>query len=394
LTAHKRFGNKLTRRIARFLFVMLVLHFIVEASGHHYLYNTLANTVFKGRLGPGIEEYKGMPNRTVFAGNPEPWPTSTQFGNHSLSAEEEAYHQDFASVSFVVIHRDSLLFEKYWENFGSDSISNSFSMAKSIVGVLTGIAIEKGLIKSVNQPVNEFLPQYGEGLGRTLTIKHLLTMSAGINFDENYINPFAFPAKANYGDNLELLLTNYEVVDAPGKYFDYQSGATQILSEIVAKAGKDQLANLATDWLWKEIGAEHEALWSLDREDGEEKAFCCFNATAKDFARVGKLYKDFGNWNGKQLLDTSYVYEATTYTNLLETDGTPCKRYSYSWWLGEHKGMSFFFMRGIKGQYVMVVPEKDLILVRMGRKRDNGKNWPHPDDVFNYLDMALKMIEE
>lgn len=392
MTGTKRFGNKLTRRIARFLFVLLVLLFLVEITGNHHLYNTLANTVFQGRLGPGIEEYKDMPNRTVEHATPQPWPISNHFGNYSFSDEEETYHEEFGSVSFVVIHKDSLLFEKYWDNFGPDSISNSFSMAKSIVGVLTGIAIHKGLIKSVDQPVHEFLPQYGEGLGRTLTIKHLLTMSTGINFDENYINPFAFPAKANYGDNLELLLTNYEVVDAPGKYFDYQSGATQILSEIVTKAGKDHLSNLASKWLWSEIGAESNALWSLDRKDGEEKAFCCFNATAKDFARVGKLYKDFGKWN-KQLLDSSYVTAATSFAGLLETDGEPCQRYSYSWWLGEHKNMSFFFMRGIKGQYVMVLPEKDLILVRMGRKRDDGNKWPHPDDVFNYIDMALKMID-
>jgi CubicO group peptidase (beta-lactamase class C family) len=372
---------------------MLVFHFLVEATGNHHLYNTLANTVFQGRLGPGIEEYKDMPNRVVAHENPERWPTSLKIGSYSLSEEEENYHSEFGSVSFVVIHKDSLVFEKYWDDFGPDSISNSFSMAKSIVGVLTGIAIHKGLIKSVDQPVHEFLPQYGEGLGRTLTIKHLLTMSAGINFDENYINPFAFPAKANYGDNLELLLTNYEVVDAPGKYFDYQSGATQILSEIVAKAGKDHIAHLATEWLWREVGAENNALWSLDREGGEEKAFCCFNATAKDFARVGKLYKDFGKWNNKQLLDSSYVTAATSFTGLLETDGEPCLRYSYSWWLGEHKNMPFFFMRGIKGQYVMVIPEKDLILVRMGRKRDDANKWPHPDDVFNYIDMALNMID-
>lgn len=373
--------------------MLLVLHFIVEVTGNHHIYNTLRSTVFKGKLGPDILEYKEMPNRAVTPDVPEPWAFAKGYNKTPLTEAEEAYHEKFQTVSFVVLKHDSIVFEKYWEDFGPDSISNSFSMAKSIVGVLTGIAIHKGLIKSVDQPVYEFLPQFGEGLARELTVKHLLTMSAGINFDENYINPFAFPARANYGDDLELLLTKYTVVDTPGVYFDYQSGATQLLSEIVAKAGGDEIADLATTWLWKEIGAEHEALWSLDHQDGEEKAFCCFNATARDFARIGKLYRDFGKWNGTELLDSSYVQASISYPGLKEKDGSECQRYSYSWWLGEHKGMKFFFMRGIKGQYTIVLPEKDLILVRMGRQRDNGKNWPHPDDVFNYIDMALRQIE-
>lgn len=387
-------GKRIIRGFAKTLFVLLVVHFLIEATGNHHLYNTLASTVFQGRLGPEIEEYKGMVNAELEVGTPEPWPIAKSYGQIQLSESEEAYHQEWQSVSFVVIHKDSLLFEQYWEDFGPDTISNSFSMAKSVVGVLAGIAIDEGYFSGVEEPIYKRMAQYGDSLGRKISVKHLLTMSSGIDFDENYLNPFAFPAKANYGDNLELLVSNYHPAYEPGVYFDYQSGTTQVLAEYLTKCIKRPLSEYASDKLWSEIGAENPALWSLDHEDGEEKAFCCINATARDFARIGKLYKDHGKWNGKQIVDSAYVAASVSYPGLQEReDDSECKRYGYSWWLGEHKNMDFFFMRGIKGQYVLVVPEKDLIVVRMGRKRDVGKNWPHPDDVYNYLDMGLKMIE-
>ena len=372
-----------------------MLHFVIELSGYHYLYNTLAMTVFRGKLGPDIEEYKVMPNHLIETASPQPWPLTKNFGTKFLTQEEETYHQKNQSVSFVIIHRDSLLFEEYWEDFGIDSISNSFSMAKSMVGLLTGIAIDQGKIESVDKPVYWYMPQYDYDLGRELTVKHLLNMSSGINFVEQYMNPFAFPAKANYGDNLELLLSKYNVKEKPGTIFRYQSGTTQVLAFLVAGNMRMSLSEMASEFVWKKIGAENPALWSLDREDGMEKAFCCFNATARDFARIGKLYKDHGKWGGLQIVDSAYVAESISPIGTLNPDGSPCVTYGYQWWLGSHLDMDFFFMRGLKGQYVFVVPQKNLIVVRIGRKRDDGAfQKEHPDDVYSYLDMGLRMIKE
>lgn len=352
-------------------------------------------TIFKGKLGPSIEEYKEMPNHVIETANTQPWPLTKNFGSKFLTKDEEAYHEKNQSVSFVVIHRDSLLFEEYWEGFGIDSISNSFSMAKSVVGLLTGIAIDQGKIESVDKPIYWYMPQYDYELGRELTVKDLLTMTSGINFVEQYKNPFAFPAKANYGDNLELLLTKYEVTEKPGVTYRYQSGTTQVLAFLVAGTMRMSLSDMASEFVWKKIGAENRALWSLDRKDGMEKAFCCINATARDFARIGKLYKDHGKWNGLQIVDSAYVAASVSPSGTLNPDGTPCLTYGYQWWIGSHKDMNFFFMRGLKGQYVFVVPEKNLIVVRMGRKRDDGTfEREHPDDVYNYLDMGLRMIGE
>lgn len=389
----------LINRLGRFSFklavVLLLVHFFIEATGYHYLYTTLSKTVFQGRLGPDILEYREMANATVHKGNPQPWPTKAEYGNLELSDEDQKYHEKNESVSFVVIHRDSLLFEQYWQGFGPDSISNSFSMAKSIVSALIGIAIDEGKLEGVTAPVYKYMPQFDTELGRELTVKHLLTMSSGMNFDEDYLNPFAFPAKANYGKNLELLLQEYQLIETPGKYFKYQSGSTQILAFLVAGVTRTDIADYASAKLWRKIGAENDALWSRDRKNGMEKAFCCFNSTARDFARIGKLYKDHGKWNGVQIIDSAYVAASVRPSGTLEISGEPCEIYGYQWWIGEDNGLEFFFMRGIQGQYVLVVPEKDLIVVRMGRKRDFGKRQrPHPDDVYRYLNMGLEMIDE
>lgn len=377
------------------LTVLLVGHFLIETTGHHYLYNTISMTLLEGRLGPSIQEYRAMPNREIPAWNPQPWPQAKNSDAHKLVDAESDYHVRNESVSFLVIHRDSIIYETYWDGFNPDSISNSFSMSKSIVGLLAGIAIDEGKIESVDKPVYWYMPQFREGLGEELTIKHLLTMSSGIDFDEHYMNPFAFPAKANYGDNLELLLLDYQVAEKPGQHFHYKSGNTQLLGHIISNVMRTSLSDMAAKHVWSKIGAEKFALWSLDHNGGMEKAFCCINATARDFARIGKLYKDHGRWNGEVVVDSVYVSASISSNGTQNRDGTPCDTYGYQWWLGNHEGSNFFFMRGIKGQYVLVSPKDDLVVVRLGRKRDVGSGErPHPEDVYAYLEMGKRMIEE
>ena len=383
-------NNPWVKRLGYFIATLLILHLVVEVTGHHYLYQTLEMTVFKGKLGPDIEEYQELPGRTISSEPGTPW-TRRDERTVQLTAEEEAFHTSLESVNFLVIQQDEILFEKYWQSFDDASISNSFSMAKSMVSLLTGIAIDKGFIKSLDDPVYWYLPEYEMGMGSQLKVWHLLTMSSGLNFDEHYLNPFAFPARANYGDDLEALLRNYKVTEEPGKVFKYQSGSTQVLAMVLQAATKTNLAQLLQEWVWKPIGAQRDAIWSLDHEDGIEKAFCCVNATARDFSRIGKLYLQHGRWEGVQLVDSTYVAKSISPAPLLDKDGEPCATYGYTWWLGDYKGYDFFFMRGIKGQYVMVIPELELIITRLGRKRLVGTPSPHPEDVYRYLDMGLRI---
>ena len=139
------------------------------------------------------------------------------------------------------------------------------------------------------------------------------------------------------------------------------------------------------------MGAKHPALWSTDVVGGDEKGFCCINSNARDLARLGKLYMHQGNWNGLQLLDSNYILEATTSANLLDEKGNKNTNYGYQFWLAERQGLSIYYSRGLWGQYVISIPEKDMIIIRLGKKF--GPNLPdgHHEDFYQFTDAALKM---
>jgi len=374
------------------LVVLVVLNLVIVLTGHSYLYKGVWNTYLKGRSGPSVDEYAIFDNREVKPGAPQPWPVGKDYNKKSIPKKFLDEMRAIETGAFIVIKNDSLRCEQYWENFSDSSFTNSFSMAKTIVSVLTGCAIREGKIKSVDQPVGDFLPEFKTGENAKLTIRHLLTMSSGIDFDEDYASPFAYPAKAYYGSDLHDLTCSYSVCEEPGKTFRYLSGNTQLLGFVLQKATGKTLSDYASEQLWQPMGAEHPAWWSLDSDNGMEKAYCCFNANARDFARLGKLYLDSGRWNGKQLVPEDFALNSVRSTELLDVDGKPNKTYGYSWWLIEdYKGHRVFYARGILGQYILVVPDEELIVVRLGRKRVKQAGDDHPSDVWYYLDAALEM---
>ena len=139
------------------------------------------------------------------------------------------------------------------------------------------------------------------------------------------------------------------------------------------------------------MGAKHPALWNTDTEGGDEKAFCCINSNARDFARLGKLYMHNGNWNGIQILDSSYVKDATSVADLLDENGNKNVNYGYQFWLAERQGLSIFYARGLLGQYVICIPEKNMIVIRLGKKFGNYLGDGHHDDFYSFIDAALEM---
>ncbi|UTW64204.1 serine hydrolase [bacterium SCSIO 12741] len=244
----------------------------------------------------------------------------------------------------------------------------------------------------MDQKVSEFLPDF-QGLpeGET-TIRDLLKMSSGINFDEHYVNPFAYPARANYGDDLVGLTMSYQQTEKPANTFSYLSGNTQLLSMIVREATGMSVSEYFSSRIWQPVGAKNTALWSMDHEDGYEKAFCCFNSNALDFARIGKLYLQQGVWMGDTLIDPAYVMESTHPVGMKEKDGSDCTRYGYQWWLTDFEGKPVFYARGILGQYILVCPDMDLIVVRLGHKRIKPQGYEPPEEIEKYLKSAQRII--
>lgn len=375
------------------LFILVILNLSILFSGKWYLYKGIANTYLKGRKGPSIEEYTIFENREVKTGTPQPWHLAYNANSKKIP---DAYLQEFTAmetVAYVILKNDSLIHEQYWDGFGENSYTNSFSMAKTFVSILVGAAIDEGKIKSIDQPVSDFLPEFKDDSKAKLTIKHLLTMSSGINFDEDYVSPFAYPAQAYYGSDLKKLTYNYKIVEEPGKVFNYLSGNSELLGFILEKATGKTISDYASEKLWKPLGAAHPAYWSLDHKDGTEKAYCCFNSNARDFARVGELFLDSGKWNGTQLISTEYVLNSIKLADLVDDSGKKNDKYGYAWWLmPNYKGHDIFYARGILGQYIICIPDKKMVVVRLGKKREKSLTpHSHTADVFAYIDAALEM---
>ncbi|HRE95690.1 MAG TPA: serine hydrolase, partial [Flavobacteriales bacterium] len=139
-------------------------------------------------------------------------------------------------------------------------------------------------------------------------------------------------------------------------------------------------------------GAEQPAYWSLDKEGGLEKSYCCLYATGRDFARLGKLYMHEGTWNEKRIVSSEWVKQSITPAELIDEDGSKNQRYGYQWWITQYEGKKVFYMRGILGQYVICYPEEDLIIVRTGHKRGRKQN-DTPVEIDDYIRIAKEVTK-
>ena len=322
-------------------------------SGKTYVYRALYYNF------AGIDDNRIFEERSIPANNPQPWPVSKKYNQVILPKAFLEKQEDLKMAAFLVVCHDSLRQEHYSEGYGPESLTNSFSVAKSVVSMLIGVALKEGRIKSVDQPVADFLPEFKEGEKSKITIRHLLTMSSGLDWDESYSNPFSMTTEAYYGEDLKTLINRQEVETEPGKAFFYKSGNTQILAFVLEEATNMNLSDYAASRLWGPLGAEKPAEWSLDKKDGVEKAYCCLYSNARDFARLGQLYLKNGIWHGDTIIDPAYVKASLTPTGLKDKlTGAEGDFYGYQWWLiPDYKGLEVFYARGILGQYIVVVPE-------------------------------------
>lgn len=345
---------------------------------------------------PKIDQYPIFENRTVKAGDPQPWIQSEAYNTVSIPEKYLPVFEQLGTVAYVIIKDSTLLFEQYWEDYSPESHSNSFSMAKSIVSLAIGAAIDDGFIKDVDQPVSNFFPEFQGYNGKPLTLRHLLTMSAGVDFDEAYSSPFSPTTKLYYGDDLQQIALGMKEIEEPGVNFIYQSGVTQLLAFIVEKATGENISSYVSRKFWTPMNAEEDALWSLDKKDGIEKAYCCFNSNARDFARFGQLILNEGEWNGGQLISSSYLKEATTPdTSLLFKEYNETNHcYGFQFWHLSYNGMDIPYMRGILGQYIFIIPDLNAVVVRLGHKRSETRSDQHyPDDIDTWLRAAVEMIQ-
>lgn len=367
-----------------FLALVLGLLYIFD---YGYLLKGISSMYLQGHTTAYIEDYQEFPNRVIKApADPQPWPLHRDYNSVKATKRLKKENRKMGTVAFLIIKNDSIWYENYAEGYGKNSRTNSFSMAKSMVAAMLGKAISEGKIKSLEQPVADFFPQFDP----ELTVGDLASMASGLNWDESYYNPFSMTIQAYLDDELREQILSLKVVKQPGQEFEYLSGNIQLLGMVIEKATGKTLSDYLSESFWKPMGMREDALWQIDsEEDGIEKAYCCIASNARDFSKFGKLYKDFGKWNGRQLLDSAFVAKS------IRPRFEAAPHYGYGIWLVNFRGKEIFYLRGILGQYVIVIPEDKLIITRLGQKAGEiPEGEEHSNDLFVYLEEVYKMLQK
>lgn len=369
------------------LVLLLVLVVVLYATGYGYIFKGIWVVYLHGHTTAYIDDFNHFENERIPASqNPQPWPLHTRYNAVEPTSKLKSINDELGTIAFLIIKNDSIWHETYFDGYGEDSQTNSFSIAKSITSALLGRAIEDGHIKSLDQSVGDF---YSEFRYSNLTVGDLSSMASGLNWDESYTNPFGMTAKAYYGPNLAQNILKLQVVETPGSKFKYQSGDTELLAMVIQKAVKKPLADYLNESFWNPLGAENPALWQVDdRKNRLVKAYCCLGSNARDFARFGKLYKDYGKWKDHRVLDSAFVAKS------ISPRFSESPEYGYGVWLSDFMGKEIFVMRGILGQYVIVVPEDDLIVVRLGHRAGKKTDLPFSADFYDYIQETYRMLEK
>lgn len=376
---------KLLKKILLSFLGLLILSVgLLYLFNKEYLLKGIRITYLKGHKTAYIDDYPNFDNRTIEAGKPQAWPEHSAYNSVQATQKLQQTNEDLGTVAFLIIKNDSIWYESYADGYSATSKTNSFSMAKSVTSALLGKAIRDGYIKNLEQPVADFFPQFD----KRLTVGDLSSMASGLNWQEDYYNPFGMTAQSYLDENIRKIILDLKVVEQPGEKFKYLSGNTELLGMVIEKATKKSLSNYLSESFWEPLGMHEDALWQLDsKESGMEKAFCCLASNARDFAKFGRLYAHQGNFRGNQLLDSSFVKKSTA-PRFAETPF-----YGYGFWLSNFMDKKIVVMRGILGQYVISIPEDKVIIVRLGHQRgERLTDKKFTKDFYTYIRESYKMI--
>ena len=360
---------------------------LTYAFGYDYLFRGIRQTYLRGETGSNINDEKYFDSNVIAKGNPVPWQKDSLYNKTSLPKNLVQDLKDSNSASFLVIKNGKLVHEEYWDGYNQNSKTNSFSIAKGVTVMLLGKAIEENKIESLHQKYSDFFGNYANvEFGKNLTLGELASMEGGLNWNEDYKSPFLPNAKAYYGKSLEEAVFLRDFKNEPGKKFEYQSGATQLLGFALRKSMQKTLAAYASEKFWKPLGMEQNAAWTTD-DFGMEKAFCCIHSTSRDFAKLGQLFLNDGKFGDMQILDASFVEKMRTPTKL--SNGI----YGMGLWINNDSALKHYYFQGLYGQYIIIVPEKNLVIVRTGTHQDQPKDAKgRPKQVAFLVDEVSKIF--
>jgi CubicO group peptidase (beta-lactamase class C family) len=273
----------------------------------------------------------------------------------------DAFVADHGTIAFVVLRGDTVLAERYFGAFGRESLVQVFSISKSVTSLLVGAAVRDGVLKGLEQPVTDLVPELAPAGFDAVTLGHLLQMTSGLDYAESD-NPFGTHPALYYGTDVEPILLGFTLAEPPGTRFRYKSGESQLLGLALSRAlAPRTLTEYAQEVLWTPLGLEYDGFWATDHEGGLEKTFCCLSMRARDLARLGAMVRDGGRVGSREVIPWAWLRASQTPDT---TDGG-VPFYRLGWWLLPQLEGGLMGV-GHLGQYLIILPEHDLVVVRLG----------------------------
>jgi CubicO group peptidase (beta-lactamase class C family) len=376
--------------------LLVLLALVLKLTGHGYIGKALYATYLQGHRTANIDDAHNFDQRVIAKGAVTAWPQAANYNQQTLSEPMLKHHQQYGTAAFLVAQHGKLVHEQYFAPYNAQSRTNSFSMAKTITTLQVGRAVQEGFISSFDAPITEQLQEYAnDARGSKATVAQLSSMKSGHDWDENYYLPLNMTTNLYYGKDAQALVLSHGFEREPGSEYEYSSGTTQLLGVFLkralqAKEPKLTISQHLSRSLWVPLGMGSDAIYTMDRsgeDGGMERTYCCIFATAQDFARVGQLLLQDGQWNGQQLLDKAFI------ERMRQPDLKPF--YGHSLWMDWNYKHPFYLLQGHEGQYVIVVPSHDLVVVRTGQHRDKktlGPNGQLPQEIYNFVDEAVRMV--
>ncbi|MCW3167614.1 beta-lactamase family protein [Chryseobacterium sp. 09-1422] len=370
-----------------FIVFLIVLTAIVYILDYGYLINGISKTYLKGKASAHIDDGKFFSKNVIETKSPKPWVKADNYNKTDLPKNIVDDLNIGNTASFLVIKDGKLVHEQYWKGYNKISLTNSFSMAKAVTVMLLGKALEEGKIKNINGKFSDYFDEFKtKTSAENLTLKNLAQMESGLDWDEDYKNPFRPNAKAYYGKSLINATFTRKFKEKSGERFEYQSGSTQLLGFAIKKAIGQTLSSYLSEKFWIPLGMEQNAIWSTD-QSGMEKTYCCIHATSRDFAKLGQLFLNDGEFDGQQLLNREFISEMKSPTK------KSSEIYGMGFWINNDNPIKHYYFLGLQGQYIIMVPEHNMVIVRTGSynnlpKTDRGR----PDQVRFLVNETVKFL--
>lgn len=340
------------------------------------------------------------------------WAFKEYLGLISESLEQFLISKD--TTAFIVIKDGMLLYEGYFNGYNRESTYTAFSVTKSFVSALVGIAIDEGYINSVDDPITDYIPELAakDVRFRQTTIRHLLTMTSGLGFESQEL-PWSDSALEYYAIDLRAtVLNNVQIVSAPGETFLYNDYNLSLIGIILERATGQSVCQYFEQKIWQPLGMEAPGSWSMDSVDsGFAKMPSGLNGRAIDLAKFGQLYLQEGNWNGQQIVPRDWVIESTR----ADATSDPNWWYQYYWWVNTYAEAEYHYVSengkfvdlatnvppldhvsyrfsavGAGGQYIYIIPEQNMLMARFGKSSAEQDWWA----VFEYLASRIAILDQ